>query len=157
MFICQYTYLHICFCTIPFYSQNLKIENISRFHNGMCSKHIQSDNALFDIVRQSLVFIDFCVVYNCHSPMFVGFLFCLTLCMSPGIAMRPSPGKVLTFWLVELAEAIDPAAGLIRLIIHGGWVNKASNRCLYTRLRVNKHLFTRQSSRQWAIHPTAVQ
>ena len=30
-----------------------------------------------------------------------------------------------------MVVAIDPAAGLIRLIIHGGWVNKPYNRCLF--------------------------
>ena len=33
-----------------------------------------------------------------------------------------------------LAEATDPAAGAIRLFLHGGMVNKAYNRCLFTRL-----------------------
>ena len=36
--------------------------------------------------------------------------------------------------LLIKAEAIDPAAGRIRLIIHGGLVNKAYNRSLFTRL-----------------------
>ena len=30
-----------------------------------------------------------------------------------------------------MAEAIDPAAGSIRLIIHGGRTNKSYNRCLF--------------------------
>ena len=53
------------------------------------------------------------------------------------------------------AEAFDPAAGRIRLYIHGARVNKAYNRCLFTQLPVNKHLFTRQSvdSGQFTRHP----
>ena len=31
-------------------------------------------------------------------------------------------------------ENIDPAVGWMRLIIHGGRVNKAYNKCLFTRL-----------------------
>ena len=45
--------------------------------------------------------------------------------------------------MCEKAEATDPVAWLIRLIIHGG--------------RVNKAYYTRQPGGYWAIHPAAVQ
>ena len=40
--------------------------------------------------------------------------------------------RALKMNFLQKAEAIDPAAGWIRLMIHGGRVNKAYNRCLIT-------------------------
>ena len=54
-----------------------------------------------------------------------------------------------------MAKAVDPAAGGIRLIIHGGRVNIGNNGCLHLFTRLpgkKKHLFTRQS-----VYPAAVQ